>query len=154
VTTPRSGAPRTLAELSIPSEPGNERRAMEEVARAVSGLRLSERTLERLKTAVAEATMNAMEHGNRYNPEVPVKIQVLSSERSLSVCITDQGGSPVSDPRKEVPDIEAKLEGMQTPRGWGLFLIQNMVDEVRVSGNPDQHTVELVINLSGAEDAS
>jgi hypothetical protein len=32
VTAPRSDARWTLAELSIPSEPGNERRATEEVA--------------------------------------------------------------------------------------------------------------------------
>jgi serine/threonine-protein kinase RsbW len=66
VTAPRSGARRTLAELSVPSEPGNERRAMEKVAGAVEGLGLPAPTLERLKTAVAEATMNAMEHGNHY----------------------------------------------------------------------------------------
>ncbi|MDQ4001177.1 MAG: SpoIIE family protein phosphatase, partial [Actinomycetota bacterium] len=145
---------RILTGFSLPSEPGNERRATEEVARAVSGLGLPERTLERLKTAVAEATMNAMEHGNRYRPEVPVKIQVVSSDRALFVYITDQGKSPVSDPDKEVPDLEAKLEGTQTPRGWGLFLIQNMVDEVRVSGNPDHHTIELVIYLRGGDGAS
>jgi anti-sigma regulatory factor (Ser/Thr protein kinase) len=127
---------------------------MEEVARAVSGLGLLERTLERLKTAVAEATTNAMEHGNRYDPEVPVKIKLLSSDTDLFVRITDQGGSPVPDPDKEVPDLEAKLEGTQTQRGWGLFLIQNMVDEVRVSGNPDHHTIELVVHLRRGEDGS
>jgi serine/threonine-protein kinase RsbW len=153
VTTPRSGARRTLADFTLPSERGNERRAMEEVARAVSGLGLPQRTLERLKTAVAEATMNAMEHGNRYIPEVPVKIQLLSSDADLFVRITDQGGSPVPDPDKEAPDLEAKLEGEQTPRGWGLFLIQNMVDEMRVSGNPDHHTIELVMHLERGEDA-
>jgi anti-sigma regulatory factor (Ser/Thr protein kinase) len=46
-----------------------------------------------------------------------------------------------------VPDLEAKLAGTQTQRGWGLFLIQTMVDEVRVSGNPDHHTIELVMYL-------
>jgi anti-sigma regulatory factor (Ser/Thr protein kinase) len=152
VTTPRSGAPRTLAEFSLPSEPGNERRAMEEVARAVSGLGLPERTLERLKTAVAEATMNAMEHGNRYNPEVPVKIQVWRLEECLLVRIIDRGSGPPPSPSGEAPDLEAKLEGTQTPRGWGLFLIQNMVDEMRVSGNPDHHTIELVMHLGGGED--
>jgi serine phosphatase RsbU (regulator of sigma subunit)/CHASE1-domain containing sensor protein/anti-sigma regulatory factor (Ser/Thr protein kinase) len=145
---------RVLTDFSLPSEPGNERWATEEVARAVSGLGLPERTLERLKTAVAEATMNAMEHGNRYNPEIPVKIQVLSSDRALFVRITDQGRNPVSDPDKEVPDLEAKLEGTQTPRGWGLFLIQNMVDEMRVSGNPDHHTIELVVYLRGGDGAN
>jgi anti-sigma regulatory factor (Ser/Thr protein kinase) len=153
VTAPRSGARRTLAELSIPSEPGNERRAAEEVARAVSGLRLPEKTLARFKTAVAEATLNAMEHGNRYNPEIPVMIQVWRLEECLLVRIIDRGGGPPPSPDAEVPDLEAKLEGTQTPRGWGLFLIKNMVDEVRVSGNPDHHTIELVIYLKGDNDA-
>ncbi len=152
MTAPRSGAPRTLAELSIPSEPGNERWATEEVARAVSGLGLPGRTLERLKTAVAEATMNAMEHGNRYNPEIPVKIQVWRLEECLLVRIIDRGGGPPPSPDAEVPDLEAKLEGTQTPQGWGLFLIQNMVDEMRVSANPDHHTIELVMHLGGGED--
>jgi anti-sigma regulatory factor (Ser/Thr protein kinase) len=145
---------RILTAFALPSEPGNERRAVEEVAEAVSGLGLPERTLERLKTAVAEATMNAMEHGNRYDPEVPVMIRLLTSDTELFVRITDQGGSPVSDPDKKVPDIEAKLVGTQTPRGWGLFLIQNMVDEVRVSGNLNHHTIELVVRLDRGEDAS
>ena len=150
---PRSGARRTLAELSIPSEPGNERLAMEEVASAVSGLGLPPETLERLKTAVAEATMNAMEHGNRYNPEVPVEIQVWRVEDCLLVRISDRGSGPPPSPDAAVPDLEAKLEGAQTPRGWGLFLIRNMVDEMRISGNPDHHTVELVIYLKGDDDA-
>ena len=153
VMAPSSGIRRTLAELSIPSEPGNERQATEEVARAVTGLGLPERTLERLKTAVAEATMNAMEHGNRYNPEVPVKIEVWLLQKRLLVRIIDRGSSPPPSPKPERPDLEAKLEGMQSPRGWGLFLIKNMVDDMRVSGNPDHHTVELITYLQGDDDA-
>src|SRR3712207_1477415 len=91
---PSSSARRTLTELSIPSELGNDRRATEEVARAVSGLGLSQRTLGRLKTAVAEATMNAMEHGNHYQAELPVLIKVSVSEADLSVKITDEGSGP------------------------------------------------------------
>jgi serine/threonine-protein kinase RsbW len=146
VTAPRSGARRTLAELSVPSEPGNERRAMEEVAGAVEGLGLPDRTLERLKTAVAEATMNAMEHGNQYRSEAPVVIEVSASEVDLSVKLTDEGsGPPAFD--SETPDLEAKLEGMQSPRGWGLFLIKSMVDEMSVTGDEHHHTVELIVHL-------
>ena len=142
----RSGARRTLAELSVPSEPGNERRAMEEVAGAVEGLGLPDRTLERLKTAVAEATMNAMEHGNNYRSEAPVVIEVSASEADLSVKLTDEGsGPPAFD--SETPDLEAKLEGMQTPRGWGLFLIKSMVDEMSVTGDEHHHIVELIVHL-------
>jgi serine phosphatase RsbU (regulator of sigma subunit)/CHASE1-domain containing sensor protein/anti-sigma regulatory factor (Ser/Thr protein kinase) len=145
---------RILGDFALPSERGNERRAMEEVARAVSGLGLPEKSLERLKTAVAEATMNAMEHGNRYNPDVPVKIQVWLLEDRLLVRIIDRGSTPLPSSTKEVPDLETKLESMQTPRGWGLFLIQNMVDEIRVSANPDHHTIELIMHLGGGEGGS
>jgi anti-sigma regulatory factor (Ser/Thr protein kinase) len=143
----RNGTWRVLAELSVPSEPGNERLATERVAQVVKELGLSEQRLERLKTAVAEATMNAMEHGNRYRPEVPVVIEVLSSGTDLSVRINDQGRSLVPDPHTEVPDLEAKLEGLQTPRGWGLFLIQNMVDEMHITSDEVHHTVGLVMHL-------
>jgi serine phosphatase RsbU (regulator of sigma subunit)/CHASE1-domain containing sensor protein/anti-sigma regulatory factor (Ser/Thr protein kinase) len=145
---------RILTDFALPSERGNERQAMEEVARVVSGLGLPEKSLERLKTAVAEATMNAMEHGNKYNPDVPVKIQVWLLEKRLLVRIIDRGSAPLPSSTKEVPDLETKLESMQTPRGWGLFLIQKMVDEIRVSGNPDHHTIELVMYLGGGEDGS
>jgi serine/threonine-protein kinase RsbW len=148
VTAPSSGARRTLAELSIPSEPGNERRAAEEVARAVSGLRLPERTLARFKTAVAEATLNAMEHGNHYRAELPVLIEVSVSDVDLSVKITDEGsGLPAF--HSETPDVEAKLEGVQALRGWGLFLIRNLVDDMNVTGDKHHHTVELIMHLDG-----
>ena len=144
---------RVLADFSVPSEPGNERHATEVVTGAIKDVGLAGQRLERLKTAVGEATMNAMEHGNDYRPEVPVKIRVLSSEADLVVRITDQGGSPVPDPDEEVPDLEAKLEGLQTPRGWGLFLIKNMVDEMNVTSDESHHTIEVVMHLEGGDDA-
>jgi serine/threonine-protein kinase RsbW len=148
VTAPNSGARRTLAELSIPSEPGNERRAAEEVARAVSGLGLPERNLQRFKTAVSEATLNAMEHGNRYRAELPVIIEVSASEAEISVKVTDEGSGPPAF-HSVTPDIEAKLEGVQSLRGWGLFLIRNLVDDMNVTGDEHHHTIELIINLKG-----
>jgi anti-sigma regulatory factor (Ser/Thr protein kinase) len=138
---------RVLAKLSVSSELGNERLAMERVAAVVKELGLSEQRLERLKTAVAEATMNAMEHGNRYRSEVPVVIEVLSSGADLSVRINDQGGIRDPAPDKEVPNLETKLEGLQTPRGWGLFLIRNMVDEMHITSDKVHHTVGLVMHL-------
>lgn len=138
---------RTLADFSLASEAGNERPAMKRVAEAVEGLALPPERLDRLKTAVAEATMNAMEHGNKYQPEVPVAIQVLASQAALLVRITDRGSGPIS-PDPEAPNLASKLSGTQSPRGRGLFLIENMVDEMRVSGDESSHTIELVLNLN------
>src|SRR5919112_2083580 len=141
---------RILADFTLPSEPGNERLAMEKVAGAIEELRPSEQRLERLKTAVGEATMNAMEHGNKYRSEVPVEVQVGVAARDLMVRITDGGSGPPPAKAGDVPDLEAKLEGMQTARGWGLFLIKSMVDEMSITGDDGHHTVELVVHL-GAE---
>ena len=144
----RNGTWRVLRELSVPSEPGNERMAMETVAEAISALDIRGGNLERLKTAVAEATMNAMEHGNHYRAELPVIIEVSASDTQLSVKITDEGSGPPAF-HAETPDLEAKLEGMQSPRGWGLFLIKNMVDDMEVTGDEHHHTIELIVHLDG-----
>jgi anti-sigma regulatory factor (Ser/Thr protein kinase) len=143
----------TLAEFSLPSEPGREREAKEKVAAAVAGLALPAARLERLKTAVAEGTMNAMEHGNQYQPELPVLIKVLASEAALVVQISDQGGEKII-PEKDAPDLEAKLAGLQSPRGWGLFLIKNMVDDMQIITDKFHHTIALTLYLKGDQDAS
>jgi serine phosphatase RsbU (regulator of sigma subunit)/anti-sigma regulatory factor (Ser/Thr protein kinase) len=151
VEEPEEPGWRTLLEFELPSEPGNERQAMERVAEAVQGLGLSPVRLERLNTAVAEATMNAMEHGNEYKADLPVSLRVAASTAAVSVRITDHGGlEDVSEP--EIPDLEAKLAGLQSPRGWGLFLIKEMVDEFNVTSDEEHDTIELVVNLRGDED--
>ncbi len=172
VPLPRSGAPgrragdsdearraiedapwTVLAEWAVPSEPGNERLAMRQVAAVVGARQLPARRLERLMTAVAEATMNAIEHGNHYQGAVPVTIRVLTSGATLAVWITDQSGNKAR-PTPVAPDLEAKLAGLQSPRGWGLFLIEHLVDEMHVRSTDTEHTVELILFSRGAPPAS
>lgn len=136
---------QNLANIEIPSAPDNERLAMEQVATAVSEVGLAPLRLERLKTAVAEATMNAMEHGNHYRADQPTQIDVRRSPTMLSVRIFDNGAG--SDTEPNTPDLEAKLDGLQTPRGWGLHLIRHMVDELRISHEDGKHVVELCVKL-------
>ena len=145
--TGHNGNRRIIADFTLHNEPGNERLAMEMVAQAIGDLDVRGENLERLKTAVAEATMNAMEHGNNYRSEVPVEVQVEVANRDLMVRITDCGSEPPPAKAGDVPDLEAKLGGAQTPRGWGLFLIERMVDQVRDSGNSHHHTIELLMCL-------
>ncbi len=135
-----------LAEFHEPSVPGNERKVMERVAAAIAGVRLDAKRHERLKTAVSEAAMNAIEHGNHGDPDLPVHVRVTVTERDLVVRIVDNGGGK-EIPEAETPDLEAKLAGLQKPRGWGLFLIKNMVDDLRTHTTETHHTVELVMRL-------
>jgi serine phosphatase RsbU (regulator of sigma subunit)/anti-sigma regulatory factor (Ser/Thr protein kinase) len=142
---------QVLAEFELPSAPGNEREAIERVERAIADVGLEAARVDRLKTAVGEATMNAMEHGNEYRADRPVSIRVLRTADSVRVQVTDLGGAGEL-PTPETPDLEAKLAGRQKPRGWGLFLIEQMVDEAHVTGEEGRHTLELVVRLGGDGD--
>lgn len=97
--------------------------------------------------------MNAMEHGNQYRPDTVVALQVLASQTAVSVRIRDSGmgdHQPISD--VELPNLEAKLAGQQAPRGWGLFLIKNLADELHVTNDENSHTVEVIMHREGISD--
>jgi serine phosphatase RsbU (regulator of sigma subunit)/anti-sigma regulatory factor (Ser/Thr protein kinase) len=148
-TTEQNG--HVLAEFELPSEPGGEREAITRVNAATAEAGLTARQRDRLETAVGEATMNAMEHGNGYDAELPVTIRVSSLPGRLVVEVSDAGRSGAIG-EAEAPDIDAKLEGRQSPRGWGLFLIESMVDEVQMRGDERGQTLELTVRLEGDTD--
>lgn len=141
-----------LASFAVPSEEGNERLAIEHVARATAELAMAPSKLERLKTAVGETVMNAMEHGNEYDPELDVDVEVWQTSERVTVKVRDHGDNRVI-PNVETPDIEAKLAGEQTPRGWGLFLVSQMVDEVNTDSSNGTRTVELIVEKKEKADA-
>lgn len=138
-----------LGGSTVASVAGNEQQAMEWVADVVRPLHLPVSRLANLKTAVAEAVMNAMEHGNQFQSEKPVLLQVYTSPTMLVVRIRDEGGQQALPAVDDVaaPDLEAKLAGIQSPRGWGLFLIRNLVDDVRISGDEQYHVMDLLMQL-------
>jgi serine phosphatase RsbU (regulator of sigma subunit)/anti-sigma regulatory factor (Ser/Thr protein kinase) len=137
-----------LAAFTIPGATGGERVAIARVAEAVAALDLDPVRLERLKTAVAETVMNAIEYGSLGDPSVPVDVRVEADEAAVIVRVTDRALSgAVGD--VEAPDLEAKLEGRQRPRGWGLFLIRNMVDVMEASSDGGLQSVTLTVARHG-----
>jgi anti-sigma regulatory factor (Ser/Thr protein kinase) len=153
MTSMTSPSFRQLASFTLRSEPGNERLALTQVAEAVAGQGLSPRRLERLKTAVAETAMNAIEHGNRNQPDLLVDVDVTVADGDIVVTITDQGGAPEEAGPGAEPDLAAKLTGDQSPRGWGLFLIRHMVDEMDVTTEGTRHMVRLIMRAGGRDGA-
>jgi len=137
----------SLLEFSLPSVTGNERLAIQRVNEAVQLLPLSANRLENLNTAVIEAVRNAIHHGNHNRPELPVTITIRNNDEKLSIIVTDSGSDPIPEP--PVPDLQAKLSGKQSPFGWGLFLIQQLVDEMYISYDANHHMIEMVMYLNG-----
>lgn len=69
------------------------------------------------------------------------------NETAVRVHITNQGsGKPIND--AATSDLEAILAGEQSPRGWGLFLIKNMVDEMNIQQDDRHHTIELIVKFA------
>jgi len=146
-------AGQVLLQVTLPGEQGNERQAMDLVAEAVAGVGLEPAKLDRLKTAVSEAAMNAIEYGSQSDPSIPIDVEVVVSGGDLIVRISDRGlGGPLGD--SEEPDLEKKLAGEQKPRGWGLFLIKHMVDAMEIETHGTGQTLALIVHLEGAGDAS
>ena len=136
-----------LDDFSLASLPGNDRVAAERVARCVQELSLPARRLDNLRTAVAEAALNAIEHGNHFANDKPVGVQVFVADNALNVTVSDRGGGCDRELPVE-PDLAAKLRGEQSPRGWGLFLIRNMVDACWDESDGDTHRVHLQLQLT------
>jgi serine/threonine-protein kinase RsbW len=130
---------REVIELAVPSRLGLEQVAVDAAAALARLMGFSEDRIEDLKTAVEEACINAIEHGNKENANVKVLVELAADDSELQVNVHDQGkGIPKSI---EKPDIDAKIAGKQSSRGWGLFLIQNLMDEVEFDRDPEKGNV-------------
>lgn len=140
-----------LDSFASSSVAGSERGVMERVRDAVDGCGLDAAALDGLGTAVAETAMNAAEHGNGGSPQVPVAVAVWRTPTEVRVEITDHALTAERvDPDAPPPDIDLKLAGLESPRGWGLFLAREMVDAVDERTSAGLHTVRLRVRLPAA----
>lgn len=136
----------SAVEVRLPSELGFEKVAMSTAASMALLMGFSADRIEDLKTAVAEACINAIEHGNQLNDSLSVGVVLSRSADELEVKVIDNGAG-VHDPPSS-PDIDRKMMGEEDPRGMGMFLIQALVDEAEWhQGPPGKSFVRLMIRL-------
>lgn len=136
----------TSVYVHLPSELGFEKVAMSTAASMATLMGFSQDRIEDLKTAVAEACINAMEHGNQMNSSLSVGVVLSTTEDQLEVKVIDDGTGV--DTKPPAPDIDRKMHGEEDPRGMGMFLIQALVDEAEWhQGPPGKSFVRLVIKL-------
>lgn len=133
-------------EVRIPSELGFEKVAMSTASSMAALMGFSSDRIEDLKTAVAEACINAIEHGNQLDSSLNVGVVLSTTDDELEVKVIDDGAGIAKAPAS--PDIDRKMHGEEDPRGMGMFLIQALVDEAEWhQGPPGKSFVRLVIRL-------
>jgi len=92
--------------------------------------------------ALTEAVNNAINHGNRQNPQKQVDIEFFSNgDKSLHFVVKDQGEGFDYDHLPD-PTDPANLEKIS---GRGVFLMRNLADEVEFRDNGS--TVEMVFKV-------
>jgi serine/threonine-protein kinase RsbW len=132
--------PQRNIEIHIPSELGYEKVVMEAATAVARRMGFSPDRIQDLRTAVAEACLNAMEHGNKLDVSTKVAIVLTIQPDSLEVNVADTGKQPIPAqlPQPGLPPAH---------RGWGMFLIEKLMDEVQVSSEPNGNQVRMVIYL-------
>ncbi|GGG05654.1 ATP-binding protein [Paenibacillus abyssi] len=109
----------------MPSAYGSEKAVMQKVKTAISRICPGEQRIEDMLTAIAEACLNAIEHGNLADFRLPVTLQLTIDGEKYKFRIIDHGSNmPVVQDELPLPD--KWLE--EHPRGWGLFLIRRLSD--------------------------
>ena len=82
---------------------------------------------QELALALTEALANAVKHGSKNDPSLQVQCQVITEGSAMTIIVRDSG--PGFDPTSVANPMESA--GLTADHGRGLFMIRQLVDEVR-----------------------
>lgn len=128
-------------ELLLPSKLGYEKVAASAMASLARHMGFSSERVDDVKTALSEAVINSIEHGNQLNVQLNVQIIALIESSALTLKIIDQGQQPL-------PNLNLSRQERVDHRGWGLFLIKSLVDEVRALVTPGRNELQMTIHIA------
>ena len=135
--------------IILTSELGYERIAMASSASFARMMGFPDERIEDLKTMVAEAAINAIEHGNQGRPDAKVTFTMFFENDTLHVEVLDEGDGIKSALPK--PNIERIIQRLDPPTGFGTFLIENLADQVEFNELIDGgHRVKMALRLQPA----
>jgi serine/threonine-protein kinase RsbW len=111
--------------------------AEETASRMAAEAGFDEEEIMKISMAVREAAVNAVLHGNAYDPNKKVTLEFVRTDDDLVIVIRDQGKGL---DEKKIPDPLAPDNLMKTS-GRGIFLIRSFMDVVEI--HPSQTGTEL-----------
>ena len=133
-------------EITLANQIGYERVAMACSASFAQLFGFPPARIEDLKTMVGEASVNAMQHGNKGRSDAKVTVSMKCDDNTMTVSVQDEGGGIKEFP--PVPDIEKIIEDEKLITGFGLFLIKELADQVEFNKMADEgHMVKMTINM-------
>jgi anti-sigma regulatory factor (Ser/Thr protein kinase) len=133
---------RPKIELKLPVIANMELVAVQTAEVVAKHMDLNEDKAAEISMALIEACINAFEHSQAQNN---VFIHFILEENSLVIKVIDQGIG-FDKAKVEIPAIENKLGTDERKRGWGLQLIQELMDSVEFESSKDGTTVTMTKN--------
>lgn len=103
----------------------------------------------RISMAVREAAVNAVLHGNSYDPNKKMMVSFETTHDALVITISDQGKG--LDPQS-LPNPLAQ-DNLLKSSGRGIFLIRSFMDDVKIRRLEPGTEVTLIKHMSGKEAA-
>jgi len=118
----------------------------EEVATHIaSKAGFDEDEVARISMAVREAAVNAVLHGNAYDPNKKVTVGFENTDGTLVITVSDEGkGLDLAN----VPDPLAP-ENLLKQSGRGIFLIRSFMDEVRIRSLEPGTEITMIKHVQG-----
>ncbi|NJP06528.1 MAG: ATP-binding protein [Chloroflexaceae bacterium] len=137
-----------IIELRLPSKLGYERVAMDAASTLANKMGFHRDRVDALKTAIAEAVTNAIEHGNQHNETMKVVVLLTVREGELIISVTDQSDQSIPpEVLARIPKIDEKFTE-DDKGGWGIWLIRELMDEVEFKTAPTGgNQIRMVIHL-------
>jgi serine/threonine-protein kinase RsbW len=133
-------------QIDLPNQLGYERVAMGSVAAYAKSFGFLPDRVEDLKTAVAEACVNAVQHGNKGRDEARVIVTMSFRDDVLYISVLDEGEGVKELPKD--PDIIRIMDNLDPPVGFGLFLMKKLTDELEFKQSPDhRNEVRMAMKL-------
>ena len=127
-------------DLSIPMAPQMEVAASKVAAAVAEFMGLEEEKIEEVKLALIEACINAFEHSRSKDRRLDIHFTAGGEE--LRILIADRGqGFDVEKVRQEQRARRARGERR---RGWGLTLMEELMDEVQVRADENGTAITMV----------
>jgi serine/threonine-protein kinase RsbW len=124
-------------------------KAEELSAQAATKAGFGEDEVQRISMAVREAAVNAVLHGNAYDPGKKMTVSCETTGGDLVIRVTDQGKG--LDPAS-VPDPLAP-ENLLKQSGRGIFLMRAFMDEVRIRTLNPGSEITLIKRVTGGQSA-
>jgi serine/threonine-protein kinase RsbW len=135
---------KRIVKLILPSTIGYERIAMSSLASFAAMYDFPPARIEDLKTVVAEAAINAMQHGNQWRPDTEVHIRFNFFDDAIQIYVSDEGEG-INEVLPQ-PDIDRIVNQLDPPVGFGIYLIQELTDEVEFNAaDGNGHCLKMVI---------